>query len=190
VAVARALLDHPSADVAAAMLMHKENVGWTALMRAAIFGYVDVARVLLDHPSADAEAMLMHAEIDGETVLEAAARRGLASPLLFLLRRYDEVSPSAGDGGIDTATAVLTAMCNGHRRTELFEDTGPGAAVRDECITRLLARGASVVVPATCQPVVSRIIRESVLMASVPRLINDAVVGLATSRQQQQKRRR
>jgi len=179
VAVTRALLEHPSAD-AADMLMQANDDGMTALMLAAEEDEVDAARALLEHPSADAAAMLMHATDNGTTALEFAALYGHAPLLLFLLRRYDEVSPAARDGGIDSATNVLMAMCNGLWMMVLFAVNGPGDAVRDECIYRLLERGASVfVVPPACQPVVSRIIRELAFVKSVPRLINEAVVGLA-----------
>jgi hypothetical protein len=163
------------------MLLHADNDGDTALMLAAMNGYVAVARMLLDHPSADAAWLLLQADNLGHTALMLAARHGHAPLLLVMLRRYDEVSPAARDGGIDTATNVLTAMCNGQRSMELFAvNAGPGDAVRDECIYRLLERGASVfVVPPACQPVVSRIIRELAFVKSVPRLINEAVVGLA-----------
>jgi hypothetical protein len=57
--------------------------------------------------------------------------------------------------------------------------------VRDECLC-LMELGARVPgVPGLClrsSPVVSRIIQERFLLARVPQLINEAVVGLAVMR--------
>jgi len=182
----RVLLEHPSVD-AAAMLRHADGDGRTALMNAASSGHVDVVRVLLEHPCADAAAMLRHADGNGQTALMNAALGGRAPLLLVMVEAFlaDVVSDD------DDATDILTTICNGARYTEMFAEPWPGepwpdAAARDEFIARLLERGASVIVNAACQPVVSRVIRERMLMASVPRLINEAVVDLATSLQQQQ----
>ncbi|KAG1677948.1 hypothetical protein FOA52_001366 [Chlamydomonas sp. UWO 241] len=76
---------------------------------------------------------------------------------------------------------VMEALCEGPRSNEMFDNDTPDDA-RDESIRLLLACGARMV-PARCNsPVMSRIIREAVLLASVPRLVNEAVVGMAVSR--------
>jgi hypothetical protein len=89
---------------------------------------------------------------------------------------------------------VMEAMCSGQEdeeeeRVNLFDDDQPDDT-RDECIRLLLLeleRGARAALPGS--PVISRIIREYALMARVPQLLNEAVLGVAIARQQDQKPR-
>jgi hypothetical protein len=67
----------------------------------------------------------------------------------------------------------------------MFGNDTPDDA-RDESV-RLLERGAFVARPTS--PVISRIIQECVQLARVPQLLNEAVVGVAVARQQDQKPR-
>ncbi|KAG1655174.1 hypothetical protein FOA52_005792 [Chlamydomonas sp. UWO 241] len=70
-----------------------------------------------------------------------------------------------------------------HKQVTVFDDDQPDDA-RDECIRLLLEHGARGL--NNNSTVMWRIIREYALMARVPQLINEAVVGLAISQQQQQ----
>jgi hypothetical protein len=58
---------------------------------------------------------------------------------------------------------------------------------RDECIRLLQERGACVARPTS--PVISRIVQECVLLASVPHLVNEAIVGMAAARRQEKRPR-
>jgi hypothetical protein len=80
----RLLIDHPSAD-AAAMMMLTANNGSNALMAAAQEGRVEAMRLLIDHPSADAAGMMMHADSDGYTALAYAAQEGHAAAMRLLI---------------------------------------------------------------------------------------------------------
>ncbi|KAG1656347.1 hypothetical protein FOA52_011491 [Chlamydomonas sp. UWO 241] len=69
------------------------------------------------------------------------------------------------------------------KEVTLFDDDQPDDA-RDECICLLLEDGARGF--DSDSPVMWRIMCELVQLARVPQLINEAVVGLAISKQQQQ----
>ncbi|KAG1674956.1 hypothetical protein FOA52_014751 [Chlamydomonas sp. UWO 241] len=84
---------------------------------------------------------------------------------------------------------VMAAMCQGPRSTAMFGSDRLDDA-RDECVRLLLESGAdSFQVPLAWRPVVSRIIREHAQLAREPQLLNEAVVGAAIARQQDQKLR-
>ncbi|KAG1674959.1 hypothetical protein FOA52_014754 [Chlamydomonas sp. UWO 241] len=114
-----------------------------------------------------------------------AATRSCA-PLLLLLRRIAvESQPSVAQQA--HMSKVMEALCQVPRSNGMF-GSDRTVVVRDECIRLLLERGADVFqVPLACRPVVSRIIQESVQLARVPQLVNEAIVGLAIARQQDQK---
>ncbi|KAG1677953.1 hypothetical protein FOA52_001371 [Chlamydomonas sp. UWO 241] len=190
----RLLLDHPSAD-AAAMLMHTDDDGATSLMVAAVNGQVDVMRLLLNHPSADAAAMMAVCTPGGASVFTSAARFAAGqhmdsshdparscTPLLLLLRRV-AVESEPGDAQQAHMTKVMEALCQGPQSVWLF-DNDMEDATRDECVRLLLARGADNIVPEMARPLVARIIRDLAQLASVPQLINDAVVGMAVAQRQ------
>jgi hypothetical protein len=188
----RLLLDHPSADPAE-MMMSANSDGDTVVMCAAQDGNVRVLRLLLDHPSADPAAMLaFDSNHNGDSALIRAAtfaadssrynrhaRTSPCAPLLFLLRRI-AVEPQPSDAQQAHMTVVVEELSQVPYEEEdeeeedeeqklqsLFDDDQPDDA-RDECI-RLLAR----------------IMRDLALLARVPQLINEAVVGMAISQQQQ-----
>ncbi|KAG1667353.1 hypothetical protein FOA52_001413 [Chlamydomonas sp. UWO 241] len=98
----RLLLDHPSAD-AAAMMMLANSSKDTALLIAAWKGDVDTMRLLLDHPSADAAAMMILKQHDGCDALMLAAQEGHVDALRLLLDH-----PSA-----DVAAMMATRSAEG-----------------------------------------------------------------------------
>jgi hypothetical protein len=180
------MLDHPSA----------------ALTFAAEKGNMDAMRVLLDHPSADAAAMMeLGVGVEGTTALGFAAffavraldgsdpgLRPRCAPLLLLLRCVAVVlQPCAALKA--HMSKVMEALCLGPHSSAMLGIDQPDD-VRDECIRLLFfffffERGA-------CHPpspVVSRIIQEGMQLARVPQLLNEAVLGVAFSRQQDQKPR-
>jgi hypothetical protein len=89
VQVVRLLLDHPSADPAAMMMLCDGRWGSIALMFAAQEGHVNAMRLLLDHPSADAAAMMMLTNSKGDatgwTSLMFAAENGHLAAMRMLL---------------------------------------------------------------------------------------------------------
>jgi hypothetical protein len=184
----RLLLDHPSADPAA-MLMHGDSNGTelTALMITVLLGNVDAMRLLLDHPSADPAAMMVVRGPSGTSALKFAAMRAAGSlpyfrtppscaPLLLLLRRV-AAEPQPSDDQQAHMSMVMEALRCDPRK--LLDDDKPDDA-RDECVRLLFVLGARGF--DSNSPVVLRIIRESLQLASVPHLINEAVVGLAIAR--------
>jgi hypothetical protein len=187
----RVLLDHPAAD-AAAMLVATDMYGATAVMSAVRNGQVDALRVLLEHPSADPAAMLVATDGHGRTAVMLAA--GFASgqhalwvmgtprscaPLLFVLRRVAvEAQPS--DDQQAHMTKVMEVLCQGPLSNAMFDNDTPDEP-RDESVRLLLERGASYYTMRR-SPVISRIIRECVQLASVPQRLHEAVVGVAIAR--------
>jgi hypothetical protein len=108
----RVLLDHPSADPAA-MMMLGDDQGWIAIMIAALNGKVDAMRLLLDHPSAPA-GMMMLGDDQGKTALMYAAFHGRLDAMRLLL---DHPSAPAGMmmlGDDQGKTALMWAGFNGH----------------------------------------------------------------------------
>ncbi|KAG1665618.1 hypothetical protein FOA52_011449 [Chlamydomonas sp. UWO 241] len=179
----RLLLNHPFADPAA-MMMHTTKLGGNALTLAAYNGHVDAMRVLLDHPSADPAAMMMRATSNGATALTLAAYNGHVDAMRVLLYH---LSPEAAvvmpsDAQQARMSMVMEALCEGPRSNEMFDQDQPDD-VRDDCVCLLLERGAHVL--RADSPVVSRIVREHALLARVPQLINEAVVGMAVMQLQQ-----
>jgi ankyrin repeat protein len=73
------MLDHPSADPAAMMVLVNSE-GSTALLFAAANGFVEAMYLLLDHPSADAAAMMAARRMDGNSALTAAAGFAAGQP--------------------------------------------------------------------------------------------------------------
>jgi hypothetical protein len=191
----RVLLEHPSADPAA-MLAHTAGDGWIAYTMSALRGHVDAMRLLLDHPCADpADAMLACTEYGYSALKLAAAfasdeeydgrepglyytERSFA-PLLFLLRRIT-VQPQPCDAQRFHMNVVVERLMRGEQAGVLFDDSKPDDA-RDECVRLLIEFGADNYNPSR-HPVFSRIIREALATARVPRLINEAVVGMAVAR--------
>ncbi|KAG1669303.1 hypothetical protein FOA52_014864 [Chlamydomonas sp. UWO 241] len=104
--------------------------------------------------------------------------------MLLLLRCHVEgAQPSGGEtSGSDAERKHLRRVMQALKPI-LKHDDKP-CAVRDECFRALLARGATGYDPDS--PVVSRIICEAIQFARVPRLINEAILGLAVARQQQE----
>ncbi|KAG1674962.1 hypothetical protein FOA52_014757 [Chlamydomonas sp. UWO 241] len=196
VEVMRLLLDHPSAD-ATAMMMHANRNGDIALTCAALDGHVEAMRLLLDHPSADAAAMIALRGSEGECALTAAADFAAGQPvcisrppsarscvpLLLLLRRV-AVESQPSDAQQEHMSTVMEALHGGPWSNAMFGSDQPDVA-RDERIRMLFERGASY--PSMPSPVVSRIICEMAQLARVPQLLNEAFVGVAIARQQDQK---
>jgi hypothetical protein len=198
----RVLLYHPSAD-AGAMMMLTTNEGSTALMFAARNGMLDAMRLLLEHPSSDPAEMIAARSTNGISALTAAAcfaagqpitssraHTRSCAPLLLLLRRV-AVEPQPCAAQQAHMTEVMEALCWGLHEDEdeegfnLFDDDRPDG-VRDECVRMLVERGARALADI---PAVWRIIQECVQLARVPQLVNEAIVGLAVARQQDQKPR-
>ncbi|KAG1677965.1 hypothetical protein FOA52_001383 [Chlamydomonas sp. UWO 241] len=174
------LLSHPSA--AAAMMTQATMDGQTALLMVAASGRVDMMRLFLDHPSVDAAVMLMFADstgtMNGNTALIVATEKNRVKAMRLLL---DHPAQPGDDAQHAHMSEVMEALCQGPLSNAMFDNDTPDDA-RDECIRLLLARGARMV-PARCNsPVMARIIHEYAQLASVPQLINDAVVDMAIER--------
>ncbi|KAG1681541.1 hypothetical protein FOA52_014047 [Chlamydomonas sp. UWO 241] len=108
------------------------------------------------------------------------------APLLLLLRRV-AAQPQACDAQEAHMSRVMDALMQGPLSGAKAGDDQPDDA-RDECVRLLLDFGASgFSVTYTCE---KRIVRELAALARVPRIINDALVGLAVALQPPLKRRR
>ncbi|KAG1655176.1 hypothetical protein FOA52_005794 [Chlamydomonas sp. UWO 241] len=193
------------------MMLRTSNAGCTALKLAAMNGEVDAVRLLHDHPSADPAAILAFDGTHEVSALIMAAQFAADSspydghaptrpfaPLLLLLRRIP-VEPQPSDAHQAHMTRVVEVLSRARyveddeadeqdeeqapHAVTLFDDDQPDDA-RDECVRLLLEHGARGFT--NNSPVMWRIIREYALMARVSQLINEAVVGLASSQQQQQ----
>ncbi|KAG1655179.1 hypothetical protein FOA52_011488 [Chlamydomonas sp. UWO 241] len=204
----RLLLNHASADVATMLIA--SSGGWTALMLDSRNGHVDAMRLMLDHPSATPAAMLVFDSTHEVSALIAAAEFAAKSsphdghapttpcaPLLLLLCSVT-VALQPSDAHQAHMTRVVEVLSQARdvegeeededdeeqeqKQVTMFDDDQPDDA-RDECVRLLLVHGARGF--NNSSPVMWRIIREYALMARVPQLINDAVVGLAISKQQQ-----
>jgi hypothetical protein len=161
-------------------------------------------RVLLDHPSADPATMVLVRSVKGFSALPLAALfagrlqgdAGIESPpscapLLLLLRRVP-MDPQPCDAHLAHMTQVMEAFCRQEEDSDeeesdeaghLFDIDQPNNA-RDECVRLLLEHGSAGYDPGS--PVVRRIISECVALARAPQLLNEAVMGVAIARQQQQ----
>lgn len=93
------------ADVNEAAIDHWD--GGTALWLAVKHGHVETAKLLLEH-GADVEA-----SVRGQTILQAAARKGLAEVVICLVELGGAYVNSPGSGGFGR-TALQYATENGH----------------------------------------------------------------------------
>ncbi|KAG1664275.1 hypothetical protein FOA52_009777 [Chlamydomonas sp. UWO 241] len=172
----RLLLDHPSADPAAMLAFDstREVSAFIAAARlaAASSFYGRHPSFYSRHPSSP------------------------FAPLLLLLRRT-AVEPQPSNAQQAHMIRVVEALSEARdveeddeeeedeeqeqKQVTLFDDDQPDDA-RAECVRLLLEHGARGF--NNNSPVMWCIIREHALMARVPQLINEAVVGLAISQQQ------
>lgn len=117
--------------------------------------------------------------------------------LLFLLRRIT-VDPQPSDAQQAHMTKVMYHLCRDieiwgeeeeeeERYMNVVDNDQPDAA-RDECIRLLIENGAEVV--RATSPVMKRIIRERFVLARAPQLLNEAVLGVALARGQEQQPRK
>ncbi|KAG1662720.1 hypothetical protein FOA52_014586 [Chlamydomonas sp. UWO 241] len=180
------------------MIMHTTADGRSTLMLAAN-GHMDAMCMLRDHPSTDPAALMVVRGVGGTSALTAAAAfaagppqtwrvlKRSCAPLLLLLSRVP-VEPQPSDAAEQAhMSKAMEALCQGPRSKQMFDDDQPDDA-RDECVHVLIARSARILL----SPVVSRIFRElcsnnDAQLARVPRLINEAVVGMAHSWRQPHK---